>query len=155
MLNRPRFTKGALLIEALIATTILAIGVVSALRVFSGSLSVSNRSIKANEVHKILDQKLLGWYLDPVSFDPSMLQLFSAEGEKSNLAARISAEKLTPLAPEEEDEKERQENPQPPRNPVKKTVEFYKVSFQVVDARQRSFFQDVFYMAQYGNQKKS
>jgi len=156
VLRKPSGLRGALLIEALIATMILAIGVVASLRVFSGALSASSRSMKTREVHRILNDQIFGWFLDPTAFDSSAVDVMPKSAEAAKMASQVSVQKLQPAPKEKEDEQDEkiQSLPQS-RTAVTKDVEFYEVNFEVSDSRKKYLFQHFFYLSQYGKQKKS
>lgn len=154
MFRNRQSTKGALLIEALIATMILAVGVVSALRVFAGSLSASGRLVKTEQVHQILNGQLFGWLLDPTAFDPNTAAL-PQDSKKTKMTSQVSIRNLQPAAEEEDQDSQKTQNAPSVRGGVARNVEFYEADFRVTDSRQKPFFQHLFYLSQYGKQKNS
>ena len=147
---------GALLIEALIAATILAVGIVTSLKVFSGALFVSDRSMKMSQAYQLLDDQFFGWFLDPSSFDPNSTKGSLADSnQKIRLDAQVSLQKLQPPVPDEKKQSEsKDQNFQPPMQ-IANEIEFYEASYRITGAKQRSVFQNLFYLVQYGKPKNS
>lgn len=147
--------RGALLIESLIATTILAIGVVSALRVFSGSLTVSARSLNMQKVSHHLDDQLFGWFLDPTSFNPNTVAPSSQLKTSDKLVSQIITQKLQPIVATEDKKNAPADNPPQGPKPVVSNINFYEANLKIVDSRQRPQFQNIFYLVEYGNKKQA
>lgn len=159
MPKKSKISKGALLIEALIATTILAVGVVASLRVFSGSLSASNRSIKTRQVHQVLNDQIFKWFLDPTSFDTENPNYAPQTTGKNNLNSQYSFVKLEPVLSQDESRDDDSDKEAPAQRPLEQPslsqVQFYQVSMQVVSSNQKREYQNFFYLAQYGNANKT
>lgn len=61
--------SGALLLEVLVAATVLSIGILACLNIFSSAIHASNKAIYSEKAQAFLDQVLFESFLDPTSVD--------------------------------------------------------------------------------------
>jgi len=130
---RLRPQTGALLLEVLIAVTILSVGVLANLRIFSASITASKHIRELNSIRAELDQVFFDWYLDPSGFElADGVVVDSNRKFEKKYRSSIEVQSMTPLEDEEEENSEG-ENPekkrQGPNRNQKEKMEFFQVRF--------------------------
>ena len=152
MLNR-KAQRGALLLEVLVAVTVLSVGILACLRVFAGSLRVSNRSEEIGQVRQAIQQTYFPWFLNPVSFDP----------EKGNPATPGAADRRFPqsrftfqkMGPEKTEGDDAPSGVIPPARPNTwhQSADFYDTQWEALGPKRNSILQLELYVMRYDKRK--
>ncbi len=107
---RHRRECGTLLLEVLIATTVMSVGILACLRVLSGSIHASEHVIQMAQFDGLLDQALFPYFLDPTTVDLETGAKTLDRNEKSPLLAKLQVESMSKNEESEADEKDKDKN---------------------------------------------
>lgn len=91
-----KFPRGALLLEVLVAATVLSIGILACLNIFSAAIYTSTRSSDRNVVGSLMDQAFFDWFVDPTSVGlETGSQTLPVEGDEA-FKVRLDVRLLNP-----------------------------------------------------------
>ncbi len=138
--------RGSLLLEVLIATGILAMGILACLRIFSASIDSTQRLVRNQKLNQIMDGALFNWFLNPTGFNPE--KAGNLHSEDSLITIKVRSESLSDAV----------------NNDTKKSgvvqlqgqnsVEFFKTTFTPKYGR-TSLNEEEAFLFTYGRRKKS
>ena len=123
--------NGVLLLEVLIGATVLSVGILACLHIFSGAIHASQQSLQTEKMQNLLNQTLFEWFLDPTSFDASGES--TIDSGDPLIQARIRVESLSQPEQAEDQVKDKSQNEDKSKTTSKlvkpSNVEFFKVTF--------------------------
>ena len=126
--------RGALLLEVLIAASVLAIGILACLNIFSASLGASQKTADFGSMEQLLDQAFFERFLDPAGVDLETGTFPVESSEKLPFSAQLRVKSMREDENTENKEKAGKtagNQPKPPtpkpQQPVRQ--EFFDVTF--------------------------
>lgn len=121
--------RGSLLLEVLIAATVLSIGILSCLNIFSSAIHATSRVYEASVAWSYMDQALFQYFLDPTSVNLEPGERTLPHDGKSNLRPRLKVESLKTPETVSNKEKDSKTQKPPAANASNAATEFYKTNF--------------------------
>ena len=136
--------KGSLLLEVLISTALLAVGLLACLRIFSES-SYSLQKLRTNEkVVQAMKDDSFGWFLNPASFSVPATDNMSSRD--SLFQKSIQATALPRL--QDQNNGKNTKNPLMMLNPT--SLKFYEITFSIKPGKRESEHERKYYVFHYG-----
>ncbi|PIQ86154.1 MAG: hypothetical protein COV74_05600 [Candidatus Omnitrophica bacterium CG11_big_fil_rev_8_21_14_0_20_45_26] len=149
--------RGALLLEVLIAVTVLSIGILSCLHIFSAALFANQHMAAQRRVQAVMDQVMYPWFLDPTSFGGAGTLSGDAMGQTDQVFRFYVTTESLALPPEEgESGEEEQKGEKKKKIPVQglSDVEFFKSVFLAQKSNGKPYDEFETYLFRYGKPKQ-
>ena len=138
--------KGSLLLEVLISTVLLTVGLLACLRVFSAS-SYSSQRLQTDE--KIIDamgEASFSWFLNPATFSSASAENMSSRD--SAFEKKIQATLLPRLT--DKTNQNEAKSPLVMLNPT--SLKFYEINVSIKPDKKTPQYERKFYVFRYGNE---
>lgn len=138
--------KGSLLLEVLISTALLVVGLLACLRVFSASSYSSQRLQTDEKIINATRELSFSWFLNPADFSSAATENMSSRDSALEKKVQVT---LLPRLTDETDQNKRQ-NPLAMLNST--SLKFYEINFTMRPDKKRSQYEQKFYVFRYGNE---
>ena len=129
---------GTLLLEVLIATTVLSVGILACLNVLSAAMHVSKHTAELEEIQAAMDQTLFEKFLDPSSVDLASGVISLEQDRKRPFTAKLEVESMSQESGGEDEKKKaeaqranQRQNVPPVKKSLPSSVEFFNADFLV------------------------
>lgn len=153
--------RGSLLLEVLIAASILSIGILSTLNIFSSAISASNKLIQNQKISEIMDGTLYEKFLNPADLDLATGTVPVDMKENKLFFARLEVESMSEEKKEEDNQdpkkKEGEKKPEEIKIKIPRllNVEFFNAHFLAgYTHNPKPFYEAPVFLFRYGPKKQ-